>query len=92
MEFLSAMDDVAKESYRVLKPRSICAFMIGDIRENNHVRPLGMDTMKIFVNAGFLLKEIIIKEQHNCRSTGYWEKNHSSFLLLAHEYIFVLEK
>jgi DNA modification methylase len=92
MEFLSAMVDVAKESYRVLKPRSICTFMIGDIREKNHVRPLGMEAMKIFVNAGFLLKEIIIKEQHNCRSTEYWEKKHRSFLLLAHEYIFVLEK
>jgi hypothetical protein len=44
------------------------------------------------VNAGFLLKEIIIKEQHNCRSTEYWEEKHRSFLLLAHEYIFVLEK
>jgi DNA modification methylase len=92
VEFLCAMEDVAQEAYRVLKPQSICAFMIGDIREKNYVRPLGMDTMKIFVGAGFRLKEIIIKEQHNCRSTEYWEKREKKFLLLAHEYIFVLEK
>ena len=45
-----------------------------------------------FVDAGFRLKEIIIKEQHNCKSTGYWEKQNNNFLLLAHEYIFVFEK
>jgi hypothetical protein len=37
-------------------------------------------------------KEEIIKEQHNCKSTGYWEKQNNNFLLLAHEYIFVFEK
>ena len=49
-------------------------------------------SLKSFVQAGFRLKEIIIKEQHNCRSTQYWQKKEKSFLLLAHEYIFVLEK
>ena len=39
-----------------------------------------------------VLKEIIIKEQHNCRSTEYWKKKKKDFLMLAHEYIFVLEK
>lgn len=49
-------------------------------------------SMQKFVNAGFKLKEIIIKEQHNCRSATYWEKKERNFLLLAHEYIFILEK
>ena len=46
----------------------------------------------VFLRAGFINKEIIIKEQHNCKSTGYWEKQNNNFLLLAHEYIFVFEK
>ena len=54
--------------------------MIGDIREHGYVRPLGMDTMQKFIDNGFKLKEIIIKEQHNCRSTSYWEKKDRSFL------------
>lgn len=37
-------------------------------------------------------KKITIKEQHNCRSKEYWEKQNSNFLLLAHEYIFVFQK
>lgn len=90
--FLFAMRDVAKEAYRVLKSKAICAFMTGDIREKGYVRPLGMDTMKIFIESGFQLKEIIIKEQHNCSSTEYWQKKKKNFLMLAHEYIFVLEK
>ena len=91
-EFLFAMKEAASEAYRVLKPKAICSFMIGDVRKKGYVCPLGMDTMKSFVQAGFRLKEIIIKEQHNCRSTQYWQKKEKSFLLLAHEYIFVLEK
>lgn len=78
-EFLSAMRDVAKEAYRVLKTKSICAFMIGDVREKGYVRPLGMDTMNIFIWEGFRSKEIIIKEQHNCRSTEYWQKRRRIF-------------
>ena len=91
-EFLLAMKDVAAEAKRVLKKHAICAFMIGDIREKGYVRPLGMETLNIFLKAGFKLKEIIIKEQHNCRSTEYWQKKKKIFLMLAHEYIFVLEK
>lgn len=91
-EFLLAMKDVATEANRVLKEKAVCAFMIGDIREKGYVRPLGMETMNIFLEAGFKIKEIIIKEQHNCRSTEYWQKKRKKFLMLAHEYIFVLEK
>lgn len=91
-DFLLALSEVAKESFRVLKDKGICAFMIGDIRRNGYVLPLGMNSMQKFVDVGFALKEIVIKEQHNCRSTDYWEGCERSFLMLAHEYIFVLEK
>ena len=90
--FLKELEQVAKESYRVLKKQGVCAFMIGDIRRNGYVLPLGMRSMQKFVDAGFKLKEIIIKEQHNCRSADYWEGRKRTFLMLAHEYIFILEK
>ena len=49
--------------------------------------------MNIFIETGFILKEIIIKEQHNCKRTGYWSKNQKrDFYLLAYEYVFVLKK
>ncbi|WP_455717190.1 TRM11 family SAM-dependent methyltransferase [Anaerosporobacter sp.] len=91
-EFLSEMRKVAQESYRVVKKGHFCAYMIGDIRRNSYVMPLGLESMQIFVREGFILKEIIIKEQHNCRSTQFWKNKKRNFLMLAHEYIFVLEK
>ena len=91
-EFLIEMQQVAKESYRVLKKEKMCAVMMGDIRKFGKVVPLGFRVMECFLQAGFVNKEIIIKEQHNCRSTEYWKKQNNNFLLLAHEYIFVFQK
>ena len=91
-EFLDAMSDVASETMRVLKPGGICCFMVGDIRKSGYVKPLGMETMVRFTENGLVLKEIIIKEQHHCRSEPYWENRQKYIYLLAHEYIFVLEK
>lgn len=93
-EFLLSMKDVAKESYRVLKRKKYCVVLIGDIRRNGHVIPLSFQVMEVFQKEGFLLKEIIIKEQHNCKSTEKWrEKSEKyNFLLLAHEFLFVFER
>ena len=91
-DFLEKMYKVAEESFRMLKKEKICAVMIGDIRRDGKVVPLGFRMMECFLRAGFTNKEIIIKEQHNCRSTKYWQSKNNSFLLLAHEYIFVFQK
>ncbi len=91
-EFVEEMKKVAGESYRVLKKGKMCAVMIGDVRKHGKVVPLAFRAMECFLQAGFVNKEIIIKEQHNCRSTVFWEKQNNSFLLLAHEYIFVFQK
>lgn len=91
-DFLQEMKKVAEESFRVLRNGKMCAVMMGDIRVRGKVVPLGFRVMECFLEAGFQNKEIIIKEQHNCHSTGYWEKQTNDFLLLAHEYIFVFQK
>lgn len=91
-DFLNEMKKVAEESYRVLRKGKMCAIMIGDIRKYGKVVPLGFHLMECFLEVGFVNKEIVIKEQHNCRSTDYWEKQNNNFLLLAHEYIFVFQK
>jgi hypothetical protein len=65
---------------------------MGDIRKKGNVIPLGFEVMNIFIESGFNLHEIIIKQQHNCKSSIKWEHVKRSFLLIAHEYIFVLIK
>lgn len=93
-EFLEEMKLVASESYRVLKKGKFCAILMGDTRQKGHMVPMSFDVMRIFEEAGFKLKELIIKEQHNCRATGYWKTNSIkyNFLLIAHEYLFVFKK
>lgn len=93
-EFLKEMEKVAHESYRVLKKDKYCAILMGDTRIKGHIQPLGFEVMKLFEKSGFKLKEIIIKEQHNCRATGYWKTNSIkyNFLLIAHEYLFIFKK
>lgn len=93
-DFLREMESVAQECYRVLKKDKYCAILIGDTRKHGHVVPLGFNTMEVFINSGFKLKEIVIKQQHNCNSTSYWRDRSKKFniLLLAHEYLFVFHK
>lgn len=93
-EFVQKIDKVASECYRVLKKGKFCIVVMGDTRQNGMVQPLGFEIMQKFLNTGFKIKEIIIKEQHNCKATGFWKTNSEkyNFLLLAHEYIFVFKK
>lgn len=92
--FLAEMSKVAEECFRVLKSGKFCAILMGDTRKNGMVQPLAFETMRIFELAGFNTKEIIIKEQHNCKATGFWKTNSVkyNFLLLAHEYLFIFKK
>jgi len=93
-EFLGEMEKVASECYRVLKMGNFCAILIGDTRRKGHMVPIGFNVMETFLRPGFKLKEIVIKEQHNCSSTGYWRKQSikHNFLLIAHEYLFIFRK
>lgn len=93
-DFIVEIEKVASECFRVLKKGKFCAIVMGDTRKNGMVQPLGFEVMQRFVNAGFKQKEIIIKEQHNCKATGFWKTNSEkyNFLLLAHEYVFVFKK
>lgn len=93
-EFLNEMKSVASECYRVLKKDKFCAVLMGDTRQKGHMIPMSFDVMKIFQDTGFKLKELIIKEQHNCKATGFWKTNSVkyNFLLIAHEYLFIFHK
>lgn len=93
-EFLVEIWKVAKELFRVLKKDRYCAILIGDTRRNKHMIPLGFYVMEKFLDVGFVLKESIIKEQHNCKATGFWYQKSIdyNFLLIAHEYLFVFRK
>ncbi|MCD6147297.1 MAG: methyltransferase domain-containing protein, partial [Thermoplasmata archaeon] len=93
-EFVTDMEKVAKESFRVLKPNHYCAILIGDTRRKKHHVPIAFRVMQTFLDAGFILKEDVIKHQWRCKSTPFWLKRsiEYNFLLLMHEHLFVFRK
>ena len=93
-DFVKEMKKVADECYRILRNNKYCAILIGDIRRNRHIVPLGFKVMQQFLDAGFILKEIVIKHQHNCKSSKFWYSRSIkyNFLLIAHEYLFIFRK
>ncbi len=93
-KFCDEIEKIAKEFYRVLKREKYCAILIGDTRRNKLYQPLAYKVMERFLKVGFLLKEDIIKHQHNCKATGFWKKRSQeyNFLLIMHEHLFVFKK
>ncbi|MDF2955496.1 MAG: tRNA G10 N-methylase Trm11 [Candidatus Alkanophagales archaeon MCA70_species_2] len=92
-EYLKEMKKVAEEAYRVLKPGKVCAILIGDTRKHKHYIPIAFRVMQAFLEAGFILKEDIIKLQWNMKTTRErWRAKEYEFYLIAHEHIFVFKK
>jgi len=92
--FADEMEKVAKELYRVLRKGKYCAILIGDTRRQKMYQPMAYKVMERFLKQGFELKEDIIKQQHNCKATGFWvnKSKESNFLLIMHEHLFVFKK
>lgn len=67
---------------------------MGDTRKNGFIQPLGFNVMNIFLQQGFILKEIIIKKQNNCRFTDRWKDicKKRNLYLIEHEYLFIFYK
>ncbi len=93
-KFCDEIEVVAKELFRVLKPDKYCAILIGDTRKGRHYVPLSFYVMQRFLKAGFVLKEDIIKVQHNCATTERWrgKARRGKFYLIMHEHLFVFRK
>jgi len=68
-EYVEAMREIAKESYRVLKPGRFCAILVGDTRRRRHHVPIAFRVMQAFLDVGFILREDIIKYQWKTKTT-----------------------
>lgn len=92
--FCDEIEKIARESLRVLKTGKFCAVLIWDTRRKKMYQPLAFKVMERFLKAGFILKEDIIKVQHNCKATWFWVKKskEANFLLIMHEHLFIFQK
>jgi len=93
-KFCDEIELIAKELFRVLKFNKYCGILIGDTRKGQHYVPLAFNVMERFLNAGFVLKEDIIKSQHNCSYSRRWEwkAKKMKFYLIMHEHLFIFRK
>lgn len=93
-KFCDEMEKVAGELFRVLKEDRYCAILMGDTRRGKHMVPLAFEVMRRFLRAGFVLKEDIVKVQHNCKYTQRWKwkAEREKFYLIMHEHLFVFRK
>ena len=93
-DYAVEMGRVAAEAYRVLKPDHYCAVLMGDTRRNKHYVPIAYRVMDAFLQAGFVLKEDIVKAQWNTQTEGLWQRlsRDKNFLLIMHEHLFIFRK
>lgn len=93
-EYLSLINEVAKELYRVLKPGKYLGLLIGDTRIHKHYVPVTYHVLHIFLKTGFLIREEVIKIQHKMKTTReIWSKlKDKDFLLIYHEKLFIFRK
>ncbi len=92
-EFAAEMRRVAAECMRVLKPNKHCAVLIGDTRRNKHFVPITPRVLMSFLEAGFILREAIIKLQWKTKSTREkWFGKKYDFYLIAHEHLYIFRK
>ena len=92
--FCDEIEKIARELFRVLKEDKYCAILMGDTRRGRHYVPLAFCVMQRFLNVGFVLKEDIVKVQHNCKYTERWrwKAKKDKFYLIMHEHLFVFRK
>jgi DNA modification methylase len=91
--YLREMRLVAEECSRVVKPGKHCTILIGDTRKHRHYVPISHNVLHIFLDAGFILKEDIIKVQHKTKITReIWRGSNYDFYKIAHEHLYVFRK
>ena len=91
--FFSEFSKAIKELYRVLKPNSYRAILIGDTHNKSHYVPISYRMMMDFLKVGFILKEDVIKKEWNCESDRYLAKYAgANFLLTMHEHLYIFRK
>ena len=84
---------MASECMRVLRPGKHCAVLIGDTRRSKHFVPITPRVLMSFLEAGFILREDIIKLQWKMKSTREkWFGKKYDFYLIGHEHLYVFRK
>ncbi|MDO4988618.1 MAG: DNA methyltransferase [Synergistes sp.] len=97
-DFLDAFGQIIDNSTKFLEHNRYCACVIGDKYTNGQVIPLGFYCMNKFLERGFMLKAILVKNfgdtKGKSNQQGIWRYRAltNDFYIFKHEYIFVFKK
>lgn len=89
--YVREMRKVGLEMFRCLRPGGVIGLLIGDVRREGKLIPLGTRVLHALLDM-FQLQEIVIKTQHNAAGSRFYEKGGYSFLRIVHEYLFIMRK
>ena len=89
-EFLARIAGFAERIIPYLAANSTCALLIGDVRRDGRIIPLGAWILETISKIGFRLEDIIVKTQHRDRSNEFYFSS-SQEHLLAHEYLYIFK-
>ena len=97
-EFLCRFESIIDSTTLFLEDNRYCCLVIGDKYSKGELIPLGFECMQLFLNKGFTLKAIIVK---NIGETSAKGKNEaiwryralsSDYYVFKHEYVMVFKK
>ena len=97
-DFLCNFAKVIDNMTSVLEKNRYCAVVIGDKYANSEILPLGFYCMNLFLQRGFKLKAILVKNfedtkgKLNQKSIWRYRALASDFYIFKHEYIMVFKK
>lgn len=92
-KFLERIKVIIAECYRVLKKDKYCIFNINDFRMDNKFFPYHADIMKLFVDVGFKLHDVIIVKWKSCIGQCFASQiEERKMAAKAHEYLVVGKK
>ena len=97
-DFLSGFGEIIDNTCKHLEKDRYCAVVIGDKYAKSELVPLGFNCMELFLERGFKLKAIIVKNfeetkgKSNQRAIWRYRALASDFYIFKHEYIMVFKK
>lgn len=97
-DFLEYFGAVIDNTTAHLEKNRYCAVVIGDKYANSEIVPLGFHCMNLFLQRGFTLKAILVKNfedtkgKSNKKAIWRYRALASDFYIFKHEYIFVFKK
>ncbi len=96
--FLENFGMVIDNTTQHLEKNRYCAVVIGDKYANSEIVPLGFHCMNLFLQRGFKMKAILVKNfedtkgKSNQQAIWRYRALASDFYIFKHEYIFVFKK